>query len=232
MRRLDARLRLGALMGTVAVGAVSLAAIRVDSAPVAGMAIIGSCVVLLASRRYSEVAALRDATGSRPGPWTRGRQLLGAATIASIVIGISDLAFLVGYHGFLKVADETNRMNHWTPYYDPIYMATGALIGTGLAVWVGSCLRQFFWTGPTSPRRWRVLWPVALVAIHALALGMEEMRQRWEFCTMMAAYHAGPEAQKDGPEKAALHNWLSRWYEKAALRPWLPIHPDRIPPEL
>lgn len=46
---------------------------------------------------------------------------------------------------------------------------------------------------------------------------------------MMADYHAGPQALADGPEKAALHAWLKGWYERAAVRPWLPTHPVRVP---
>lgn len=58
------------------------------------------------------------------------------------------------------------------------------------------------------------------------------MRERYTFCRMMADYHAGPEARADGPKKAALHGWLRRWYKQAAIRPWLPIHPDRLPRNL
>ena len=33
-------------------------------------------------------------------------------------------------------------------------------------------------------------------------------------------------------KKAARHAWLSRWYGRAAIRPWLPVHPDRLPEAL
>jgi hypothetical protein len=73
---------------------------------------------------------------------------------------------------------------------------------------------------------------VFVAALVALALGLEEMRERWSFCTMMAEYHGGPRAREDGPSKAAVHAWLKRWYDEAALRPWRPIHPDKVPSEL
>jgi hypothetical protein len=109
-------------------------------------------------------------------------------------------------------------------------MATGGVIGITLALWVASCLSRNVWRASEGRRRWAALAPVAVVILLALALGLEEMRQRSRFCTMMAAYHAGPMALADGPGKAVLHEWLRRWYEKVALRPWLSIHPDRIPP--
>jgi hypothetical protein len=58
------------------------------------------------------------------------------------------------------------------------------------------------------------------------------MRERYTFYRMTADYHAGPEARSDGPKEVALHAWLSRWYEWAAVRPWLPIHSARFPPRL
>lgn len=99
---------------------------------------------------------------------------------------------------------------------------------------VASSLRHTVWPpgAPKLPRRWRRLWPVALAALVAGAMAADEMRERYSFCRMMAAYHASPKAQVDVPNKAALHAWLSRWYEQAATRPWLPIHPERVPPGL
>ena len=115
-------------------------------------------------------------------------------------------------------------------------MGTGVVIGVMLALRVASCLRRTLLANQSvlsgRPTEGSRLWPVIVTLLILLVLGLENWREQWAFCTMMADYHAGPEARADGPKKAALHAWLKHWYEKAALRPWLPIDPDHIPPEL
>ena len=54
------------------------------------------------------------------------------------------------------------------------------------------------------------------------------MRERSSFCRMVAAYHADPRAWPASRQKAAVHAWLRPWNERVAVRPWLPIHPDRL----
>jgi hypothetical protein len=49
---------------------------------------------------------------------------------------------------------------------------------------------------------------------------------------MMAECHGSPQVEIDVPNKTAFHAWLKRWYERATIRPWLPVHPDHIPPGL
>jgi hypothetical protein len=151
-----------------------------------------------------------------------------------LIIGSSDLAFLAGYYGFLRLAYQTVVMSHWTPYGDPGFLGMAAGVGVSLALPVASSLRGAVWPpgGPSPHRRRPKRWPFALAACVGSLLMADEMRERFSFCRMMADYHAGPQARADGPQKAALLNWLRRWYEQAAIRPWLPIHPDRLPPGL
>jgi hypothetical protein len=145
----------------------------------------------------------------------------------------SDFAFLIGYYGYLRFAYYTDVRSHWTPYRDPGYMATGVFIGVALALCVASSLRRTFGgVESRSLRRWLNLWPVGLVILIGAAWGAMEIRERYSFCQQMAVYHAGPDARAEGVKKAALHAWLARWYERAAIRPWLPVHPDRVPPGL
>ena len=206
------------------------------SAPGAAIAIVGACISYLAYQRYSEAVSLRQTSGLTTSPSQKVGLFLGSVTMAGVVIGLSDIAFLTGYYGYLKVAYETVVMSHWTPYDDPGYMATGGIIGVILALCVASSLRRTVCshkrTDSEHPRHWLKLWPVGLVMLMGTSLGAEQMRERYSFCRMMAEYHAGPEAKADGLEKAALHAWLKRWYERAAIRPWLPVHPRRVPPGL
>jgi hypothetical protein len=164
----------------------------------------------------------------------RAALALASAGIAAWIIGASDLAFLAGYYGFLRLAYQTVVMSHWTPYGDPGYLGMAAVIGVVLALPVTSSLRGALWPPgkPSLPRRRLKRWPFAVGICVGSLLIADEMRERYSFCRMMAAYHASPEARADAPNQAALHDWLRRWYEQAAIRPWLPIHPDRIPPDL
>ena len=236
MRRLGVRFKAWTLLVAVAIVAVLLAAARGESGPGTMIAIIGACICYLAYERYAEVVSLRRARGLTTSRSQKAFLILASAIIAVSVIGLSDIAFLAGYCGFLKVAYETVVVSHWTPYNDSGYMGIGVVIGVVFALAVASCLRRNVWTEDRTvsrfPGRWLKLWPAILAVLITLALGLEEMRQRWRFCTMMADYHASAEWRAANPKKAALHALLKRWYQKVALRPWLPIHPDQIRPEL
>lgn len=234
MRRPGSNFRTWSLMAAVAIAAVCAAATRPESAPSAAVVIIGACVLVLAHHMYSEALAQRLAGGATIGPTQRAVLSLASAALASAVIGLSDLAFLAGYYGFMRLAYQTVVMSHWSPYDDPGYMVVGVAIGMPLALCVASSLRHTVWApgGLRHPRWWRELWPVALAVCVGTLWFADEMRERYSFCRRMADYHAGPETRVDVPNKDALHDWLSRWYERASVRPWMPIHPDRVPPGL
>src|SRR5262245_47973192 len=93
-------------------------------------------------------------------------------------------------------------------------------------------------------RRWFVV-----VAIAAVLLATELMRERWSRYRLKARMHGlqaevnkGTVFQSTGtaagtyayavanPEWAAYHAEMQRKYESAALRPWLAIEPDPAPP--
>jgi hypothetical protein len=223
-------------MLSVAIVAVTLATARAQSAPSAAIAIVGACISYLAYTRYAEAVSLRQASGLATSPSQRAGMVFDSVAIAAVVIGFSDIAFLTGYHGCLKIAYQVNARTHWTPYDDPGYMATGGMIGVILALCVASSLRQTFSPHHRmesgKPRRWLKLWPVGLVMLIGAWLCAEEMRERYSFCRRMAEYHAGLEAKAEGLKQAALHASLKRWYERAAIRPWWPVHPKRVPPGL
>ena len=223
-------LKAWSLMAAVAIVAVSLAAARAESAPAAGIAIIGACASYLGYKTYSGGVTKRQASGLTTSRFQKAGLILGSTTFAASVIGISDLAFLSGYYGYLELVEASVIMTHWTPYNDPGHMTTGVVIGVALALCVASSLRRTFGGAePRYPRRWLNLWPVGVVNFIGAAWGAKELRERYSICQMMASYHAGREARAEGAKKEAVHAWLRRWYERAAIRPWLPVHPDRIP---
>jgi hypothetical protein len=288
VRRHGGRLSAWSLMVGVAVVAVVLAAARIDSAPGAGIAIIAACISYLACRYDSVAVARRRELGLTTGPLRRAALFLSSASVAFAIIGLSDLAFLVGYYGYLKVADEIVITSHMSPSSTEGYMAIGAVIGVVLALCVASSLRRTvsppeggttmpargwlaLWTvglvivlgtllgtglavligvilspcvawslrrkadsperaKPTSARTWPALWPVGLVIVLGALLCAELARERYSFRRMMAEFHAEQEAQADSPDAAAVHAWLKRWFEYAAVRPWLPDEPTRISP--
>jgi hypothetical protein len=76
---------------------------------------------------------------------------LASAAIAAAFIGLSDLAFLAGYYGYMEYSESTDRTCHWTPYRESDYVATGVSIGFVLALCVASSMRRTFWPQAVSP---------------------------------------------------------------------------------
>jgi hypothetical protein len=234
MRRSGLEIKVGSLMAAVAIAAVDLAT-PVESAHVAMIGAITACIAYLAYNRYSEAVSLRQTSGLRTGPAQKAGVLLSSVALALVVVGLSDLAFLIGYHCFLKAADGIVLTNHWSAYDDPNYIATGAVIGSALALWVALCLRRAVHAHdrPDSWRTWRwlkLLWPVLLVIVLGTLFVGHHVWKRYCFCMRMAEYHdTWPMAE--GPRGAAAHAWLKQWYKRTAIRPWLPVHPEQVPPE-
>ncbi len=235
--KIRGRLNLWVLMVAIVFVAFGLvAAVRPRNAGGVGTAIVGACVVCLAYKRLSNVVSLRQAKGLAT---SRSRKLglfLVSSAIATAVIAFSDLAFLIGRLGYGKTIDSIFAQNHSRVSDEPGHMLIGLGIGVSLTIGVASSLRRVFLSTYVTvfghSRRWKMMRPVGLAILLGAVFGGELMRERYVHCQFMAEYHAGPQARIDVPNKAALHAWLSRWYERAALRPWLPVEPDRIPPEL
>jgi len=225
MRWPGAGVNVGGIMVVVAIVSITLAASNAESAPGAAIATVIACISYLGYKRYSAAVIRRQAHDLTIGPRQKAFLLLTSAIFSASVVGLSDIALLIGYFGSLKIADGLVVMSHWTPYGDPGFMAAGGGIGGVLALSVASSLRRTIDRANLShSRRWLSLWPVGLVIFLGTVLGAAEMRERYSFCQMMAAYHAGPEARAEGPKTAKKHAWLKRWYERASIRPWLPIH--------
>jgi|GEM_PF-3232584 len=237
MRKSGAGFNLWTLMAAVAIAAVTLAAARTENAPSAGIAIVLACISSLAYKKYSEAISLRQASGLTTSPLQKSGTLLTSGIVAAVVIGLSDIAFLTGYYGYLRGADKIIVASHMTPSVTPRFMVIGSIIGITLALCVASTLRRAVYMNdrPKSrhPRQWlKLWWPVGLTIVIGVLSFADYMWERYSFCRMMAEYHGGPKAKAVGLGNPALHAWLKQWYERAAIRPWLPVHPDRVPPGL
>ncbi|APW61551.1 hypothetical protein [Paludisphaera borealis] len=165
VQRLGVRLKLWWLMAAVAVAAVLCAVARKEGSPIAGAVIVGTCVLVLAYKRFSEALALRRSEGLTTSRPRKVWAALNAVCVAVMVIGLSDLAFLVGYSGYMALS---SRSSHWSPYDDEAWIAMGAAAGTTLAVRVAVALRRRFWPQrPPALRRsnWLLEFACAVTAL-------------------------------------------------------------------
>jgi hypothetical protein len=219
-------------MAAVAIAAVLVVAARFEANPIAGAAIIGACILCLTFRQRRDALVQRQARGLTTSRKQKAFLILSSMSLAVAIIGVSDLAFLTGYYGFMRIIN-LHLWSHWTPYRDPGYMAIGAAIGLIVALRVASILRRKVSSCERSQEGHSnesvKLWPVGLVALVGTLLVAEKLYERYSYCRWMADSHARPEAWGHDLNEAALHAWLNRWYERAAIRPWLPIHPDSVP---
>src|SRR4051794_28256405 len=112
MRRSGVGIKVRKLMVAVVIVALTLAATHVESALSAVIIIVVGCISCLAYKRYSEVLLLRRVSGLTTSRSQKAGMLLASVTIAAVVIGLSDLAFLTGYYGYLRIADGIIWTNH------------------------------------------------------------------------------------------------------------------------
>ncbi len=229
------RITIRTLMVTVAIVAVTLATTHVENDRIIGTLIVVASVGYLAHIRYCESISLRQRSGVTSNSSQKFGVLVASIILATVVIGLSDLAWLTGYFGYLRVADALFETCHGAPSTSPVGMIQGWIIGGFLAVGVASCLRRTVWIHdrPESwhaRRRLKLWWPVGLSIMIGVFLIGDHAWNHCPFCTMMAHYHARPEALAVGSRKATLHAWLKRWHKHAAFRPWLPDYPRRLPP--
>jgi hypothetical protein len=184
MRRSGLEIKVRSLMAAVAIAAVDLAT-PAESARAAMIGTVTACSGYLAYNRYSEAVFLRQTSGLRTGPAQKAGMLLSSVTLALVVLGLADLAFLVGYYGFLTAANailhETCR---WSADSDPDFIATGGVIGSALALWIALCLKKAVYTH-NRLESWRVcpwlkiLWPVLLVVVLGTVLVWHHVWKRY-----------------------------------------------------
>jgi hypothetical protein len=149
------------LMVVVAAVAVVLAAIRMGAVLGIGIGAILSCVLLLAYKRTSDTMIQRRAKGLPMSPRQRRRIFLASTAISAVIIVFSDIAFLIGYYGYVQWrAYDSVWPRPWEWFRDrrDIYHREFWLEGVGygltLALAVASVLRWMLWpikTGSKAP---------------------------------------------------------------------------------
>ena len=228
-KKMVAVIRLWSLMRAVAIVAISLAVLRAESARGVGTTIIVGCAIYLPYRKYLVLVKSSQEQHSISSPLQKTSFILISISFAIFVIGLSDLAFLIGYFGYLGLANRSIRISHWTPYMDPLHITAGVVTGVLFALSVASSLRQMFTARDLKLSRWWLkVWPVCIIVGFGILWGTLEMSERYSFCTMMVNYHKEAAVRADNGKEAALHEWYAQWYDRAATRPWLPIHPSQI----
>ena len=114
--------------------------------------------------RYSEAASQRQTQRLVMRRIQKIRLLLTSVAFATMVIGLSDLAFLIGYYAYMRFAQLSAMRTHWTPDDDPECMATAGFIGLALALGIATSLRKTCgWKRRAEPGlrgRWYKFWPV------------------------------------------------------------------------
>jgi len=193
--------------------------------------LIPACIFYLACARYSRVMSMRQEQGLSTSRLRKAGLFVHSIGTATVMIGISDLAYLTGYHAFLRVLDILFETGHYLPSMQPRGMILGAVSGAVVALWVASgfskAASSCSGSEPLLRRRWTKLWwPVGLTLCIGAMLLAEHEWDKYAFCSMMAEYHAKAEQKADRPEEASLHVKLKLWYRYSAIRPWLPVHPD------
>jgi hypothetical protein len=212
------------LLVSVAFVALFMAAYRTESFS----GVMVACMICLACKRTTDVLARRSTDGVPTSRWQRVGIVVTSSTTAVAIIGLADLAFLLGYYGFLRLEEATHRESHYTPYRD--LSIAGLFIGGVLALVTTSRLRAVLGMTRSGSRRiWPRLWPLAVIWLSGLWWGAVEMQERVQFCRMMVSYHAEHERTAKDVRTASRHAWLKRWFGHTTWRPWLPIHPDELP---
>lgn len=236
MWRLRAEIKVWQLMTVVAVLASVLAAARTAGPQGVGVVIVLICVGGLTCVRYSRVVAQRSSDGLATGVFQRFRILSLSALAATAIIGASDLAFIAALKGFLKFAAAIYNESHSRIEDDPIIQAMGTAVGIYLALAVARCLAKPLVidgaVGTSAGRRPLAWWPVVVSLLIGLPLFAAHASEHYRSCRMESAYHGQQELKASDRKQAARHEWLRRWYERAAFQPWQLMRPDRIPPEL
>jgi hypothetical protein len=136
-------------MAAIGVSALFFAALRVEAAPAVGIPIVGACVCYLAYRWLTAAMARREAVGSATGRLQKARLVAMSAVVAMAIIGLADVAFLVGYFGYMEFMRAPFIVARRVPYSEPRHVMMASVFGVTLALCVASMLRWMIW--PATP---------------------------------------------------------------------------------
>ena len=241
------RLRLSStlgMMGVVACAAVAIATVLAlaneTGNPLLGMVIVVACVTGVAWLKAADAVRRHRADGNSVTGWQLSTIVLTSAAVATLIVGLADLAFVLGYgllaggpRFFLFSADP--RSENFIP--------EGFIAGATLAIALCYLSRWAFWRSTVMRVRFfRGLAPLAVVfALFEANVIWERTWNRWGRAQQhdaLAAIYGGESSLpiprgpdfRGQPELAAYHVRMKRKWEHAATRPWMSVDPDPSPP--
>lgn len=129
------RFNMRSTMLAMAVLTLAFAAPRIGIFPV-----ITACICLLAWRRTSDGIVRGLATST----WQKATLFLTSTTVAAVIIGLSDLAFLVGYE-VCTASDVPWLISRWSPTSGFDWVVMPSLAGLIPSLCVATLLRKTIW---------------------------------------------------------------------------------------
>jgi hypothetical protein len=148
VQRPPVRFKLSRIMALIGVCALIFAAYRIDAAPAAGLLIFVSSGLCLAYRRCEDELGWRAAQGQPASRFEAAEIFVSSALVSFTIIGLADLAFLVGFFGYAAcwrrstiVENELLELPDLSPEHILAAMACGSI----MALLVASFLRWAIW---------------------------------------------------------------------------------------
>jgi hypothetical protein len=174
------------------------------------------------------VLARRAADGLTTSRWRRVGIAATSAAIAVAIIGSANLAFLLGFYGFLRSLFGMNVTYSWSRNHNTLCNLISFAIGLVLALAVAARMRTALRSCGESRSKssWPLIRFIALLAILGLLWGFVEMRDRVARRRAEISYYAARIGRARDPETATYYARRKQWCEHAMWRPWLPIRPE------
>lgn len=187
----ESRFSIRGMLLALAVTALLFAALRSGDEVRMVWEVIGGCLGIVAYLRYRDLLAWRASQGLETGRGWKAWEAIKAVGVAVLVVGLADLAFLVGF--FCPSGNVPYSLRAFAPagrcWIGPMRsLKWSVTVGLILAMLVAGSMRSLFWPpGATDWRRPRTyllkLWPVALMLAMLsvplmLAVLMETIRRR------------------------------------------------------
>jgi len=140
MQRLGVQWKMSSMMAATAIAAVVSSAVFSPDAGGAGVAVIGTCIFVLACTQTSDHIGLRGRQGLTTERREKAKFFLASSAVAAAIVLPSDLAFLAGFKAWLYLP--TRDYGLWRVLED---IAWATVAGTLLAVVTASSLRRALW---------------------------------------------------------------------------------------